>query len=142
MPAVTVSFGAVLLVIVPAFSPFIRAFYSSIYHQSITKFITWTGLYKIWLKSGLKSKNVRDHGRANVRKMKKKVCDALARQTLQDSEIWDGVRDPTTKSPKEYVQRGVGARSMTGVHGQVTNGVSPQEASLRRLQDLEKGTVP
>lgn len=131
------SFGAVLLVIIPAFSPFIRAFYSSMFNQSVAKIITWSGMYKLWLKSGLKSKDVRDHGRANVSKMKKNVREALARQTLQNSEIWDGVRITKTKKVESDGEQPSEANN----DREVANGGPPlKKANSRVVKDLEKGS--
>lgn len=124
------SFGAVLLVIIPAFSPLIRAYYSSVINRSVAKIITWSGLYKIWLKRGLKSKDVRDHGRAAVSKMKKNVREALARQTLLESEISDGVR-------KRRPAYDIGERSEADYHGEAANHRWSQEADGLRAQDLE-----
>lgn len=125
------SFGAVLLVIIPAFSPLIRAYYSSVINRSVAKFITWSGLYKIWLKRGLKSKDVRDHGRAAVSKMKKNVREALARQTLLESEISDGVR-----KRKPTYNLG-GEQSKVDYNGDAANYKWSQEADGLRAEDLE-----
>lgn len=123
------SFGAVLLVIIPAFSPLIRAYYSSVINRSVAKIITWSGLYKIWLQRGLKSKDVRDHGRAAVSKMKKNVREALARQTLLESEISDGVR-------KRKPAYSLGERSEADYHGEAANYIWSQEAGGLRAQDV------
>jgi len=132
---VTVSFGAVLLVIIPAFSPFIRAFYSAAFNHLITKLITSTGFYKLWLKSGLRSKEVRDHGREHVSKMKQNVKDALARQSRRKAEIRDGVRDANgnrlSTVEKGPPRRVAGAEG--GVARETRNGVAM--ADLRGKQN-------
>lgn len=124
------SFGVVLLVIIPAFSPLIRAYYSSVINRSVAKIITRSGLYKIWLRRGLKSKHVRDHGRAAVSKMKKNVRKALARQALLEFEISDGVRN---RRPAYDV----GEQFEADHHGKAANW--SQEADGPRAGDLEMG---
>lgn len=126
------SFGAVLLVIIPAFSPLIRAYHSTFINQFVTKIITWSGLYKIWLKRGVRSKDVRDHGRANVGKMKKNVREALARQILLESELWDGVRKSNSADH-------AGQRTEADHQGDAANREWVQGADGPRARDLEMG---
>lgn len=121
-----------LLVIIPAFSPFIRAFYSAAFNYLITKFITSTGLYRLWLKIGLRSKVVRDHGRKNVSTMKKNVREALALQKLRQAEIRDKVRDAKGKR----LSPGTGPKARragtgVGLARETSNGVA--------MADLEGG---
>lgn len=153
---VTISFGVVLLVIIPAFSPFIRASIGSAFNQSMAKMITWTGLYRLWLESGMKSKNVRDGAWANVSKMKKNVREELYHQTLIRSEVRDRVRhssgelltpkgSPTLRGGR--ILRGangaVGTIKTNGAAGNEVNGVSDQvvglDLGLGVSSDVEKG---
>lgn len=106
---VTVSFGAVLAVIVPAFSPFIRASISSMMQRFIAKTITWTGLYRLWLKTGWKSKNQRDGAQRKVQKMKDDVRKKIQQRKLIQSEMRDGVRPSKGRSSPPERHRGSGA---------------------------------
>ncbi|KUI60042.1 hypothetical protein VP1G_07264 [Cytospora mali] len=103
---ITVSFGAVLAVLIPAFSPFIRASISSVLQWSIAKTITWTGMYRLWLKTEWSSKDQRDGARKKVQKMKNDVRKKMQEQKLKQSEIRDGVRPrkekPSSSSPKHW----------------------------------------
>lgn len=89
---VTVSFGAVLVVLIPAFSPFIRAVVHSALSRSFTKAITWTKLYQTWLAIGWDSEEIRGKAKADVRKMKEGVKEQMSAKRLTQSQIWDGVR--------------------------------------------------
>ncbi|ROV99977.1 hypothetical protein VMCG_06156 [Cytospora schulzeri] len=88
----TVSFGAVLAVLVPAFSPIIRAAISSALQRSITKTITWTGMYRLWLQTGWQSKNLHDGARRKVQEMKEEVRRKMQQQELLQAEVRDGGR--------------------------------------------------
>ncbi|PSR79122.1 hypothetical protein BD289DRAFT_105629 [Coniella lustricola] len=92
-----ISFGAVQLVIIPVFSPFIRAVYSAVFHQVAVKFITATGLYRLWLQSGLRSSTVRNESKEKAHKMRKRVREDLNRNRLLQSEILDGKRELAVK---------------------------------------------
>lgn len=111
---VTVSFGAVLAVLVPAFSPFIRAYISSVLQRSIAKIITWTGVYRLWLKTGWTSKDLRDGARREVQKMKEDVRKKMQQRQLIQAEVRDGVRPrrgrPSSASARN---RGHGAGGKT-----------------------------
>ncbi|ROW18177.1 hypothetical protein VPNG_00044 [Cytospora leucostoma] len=91
----TVSFGAVVAIIIPAFSSFIRALISSIMETTIAKIITWTGMYRLWLKAGWGSKGLRDGARRRARTMEEDVRKRIRQQELIRSEIRDGVRSQT-----------------------------------------------
>lgn len=128
------SLGAVLLVIIPAFSPLIRATYSFVFNQSIAKIIIWTGLYRLWFQKGRKSKDIRDGGRANVSKMKKRVQEDLRRQNLIRSEILDGVRDATENpyasdktlpriAAENMIKLGAERRAVAGTNSDLEAGV-------------------
>lgn len=140
---VTVSFGVVLAVIIPAFSPFIRASIGSAFNQSMAKMITSTGLYKLWLKSGLKSKNVRDGAWTNVSKMKKNVCEEVYHQTLIRSEVRDRVRDSNGKLLTRETNQvcAEGARVANGTVGTTTNGAAGNGVNGvgEQSPDVEKG---
>lgn len=106
----TVSFGAVLAILVPAFSPIIRASISSVLQRSIAKTITWTGIYRLWLKTGWDSKDLRDGARRRVQEMKDDVRRKMQQQELLQAEVRDGVRPPRGKpSPASAKHRGPGA---------------------------------
>lgn len=64
--------------------------------------------------------------------MKKRVRDALARETLQKSEKRDGAREPRQRVP-HWKDSG------SLPQGEVIHGVLPQEGKLQRLGDPEKG---
>lgn len=56
---VTVSFGAVLAVIIPAFSPFARAAASSALQYASARAVTAAPLYRFWLGRGWGSHKLR-----------------------------------------------------------------------------------
>lgn len=89
---VTVSFGAVLAVIIPAFSPFARAAASSALRYTAARAVTAAPLYRLWLGSGWGSRRLRARAGAAVRDMKHAVREAMRRQRLEESEVRDGVR--------------------------------------------------
>ncbi|KAK7744941.1 hypothetical protein SLS53_003174 [Cytospora paraplurivora] len=107
----TVSFGAVVAIIIPAFSPFIRALISSIMEISIAKIIKWTGMYRLWLKTGLGSKGLRDGARRRAWTMEEDVRKRIRQQQLIRSEIRDGVRPQTVKPSTSESPRGIGGGS-------------------------------
>lgn len=92
MHPVTVSFGAVLAVIIPAFSPFARAAFSSALQFAAARAVTAAPLYRFWLGRGWGSRRLRARAGAAVRDMKHAVREAMRRQRLEESEIRDGVR--------------------------------------------------
>lgn len=94
---VTVSFGAVLVVLIPAFSPFIRAVVHSALSRFFTKAITWTSAYQTWLETGWDSKQIRDKAKSDVRKMREGVKEQMRAKRLKQSEIGDGVRSADGK---------------------------------------------
>lgn len=137
------SFGAVLLVIIPAFSPFIRASMGSAFNQFISKTITWTGMYKLWLRSGWNSKDVRDGARENVSKMKRNVREELYRQERLASEIRDRVRTSTGELLSTKKMSGSNEGRGDGGVGfeNATNGaIGPRAVGLGSALDLEKGS--
>ena len=129
---VTVSFGAVLLVIIPAFSPFIRASISSMLQRSIAKTITWTGLYRLWLNTGWTSKKQRDGAQRKVQKMKDDVRKKIQKQTLIQSEFRDRVRWAEVKPSSSARPQGPGADSI--VNNRPARGSASQT-------DIEKAIV-
>ena len=92
MHKVTVSFGAVLAVIIPAFSPFARAAAGSALRYAAARAATAAPLYRFWLGRGWSSVRLRARAGAAVRDMKHAVREAMRRQRLEESEIRDGVR--------------------------------------------------
>lgn len=131
---VTVSFGAVLIVLIPAFSPFIRAVTHSVLARSLTKAIIWSRAYHAWLAIGWDSKRIRDNTESDVRKMKEEVKEQMSARRLKLSEIWDGVRGAdgellpkTPHASKEIINMN---RNST---------VTPNGATERSPSDLEKG---
>ncbi|KKY38441.1 putative ankyrin repeat protein [Diaporthe ampelina] len=88
----TVSFGAVLAVIIPAFSPFARAAAGSALRYAAARAATAAPLYRFWLGRGWSSVRLRARAGAAVRDMKHAVREAMRRQRLEESEIRDGVR--------------------------------------------------
>lgn len=137
--AVTVSFGAVFVVLIPAFSPFIRAVIQSVLSRSFMKAIAWTKVYQTWLAIGWDSKQIRDKGRADVRRMKEDVKKQMSAQRLQQSEIWDGVRDANgellwpkgSRAPSQTAEAHEGPR--VAVNG---------AAMMRSPTDIEMGILP
>ncbi|KAK2610531.1 hypothetical protein N8I77_003954 [Diaporthe amygdali] len=103
----TVSFGAVLAVIIPAFSPFARAAIGSALRYAAARSITVVPLYRFWLGRGWSSRRLRARTGAAVRDLKHAVREAVKRQRLEESEVRDGVR----ASP------GTGAAAVGGVPG-------------------------
>lgn len=86
------SFGAVLAVIIPAFSPFARAAASSALQYASARAVTAAPLYRFWLGRGWGSRKLRARAGAAVRDMKHAVRESMRRQRLEESEIRDGVR--------------------------------------------------
>lgn len=107
--AVTVSFGAVLAVIIPAFSPFARAAAGSALRYAAARTVTAAPLYRFWLGRGWSSRKLRAQAGTAVRDMKHAVREAMRRQRLEESEVHDGVRK-STKAPAVGVVPGAGPR--------------------------------
>lgn len=139
-PTVTVSFGAVLAVLVPAFSPFIRASISSVLQRSVTRTITWTGVYRLWLRTGWGSKKMRDGARRRVQKMKEDVREEMQQQQLVQAEVRDGVRPRKGRRPlsASAENRGPGAGKDT-TSWSVSDGFLGQGSTSRT--DVEKAIV-
>lgn len=112
---VTVSFGAVLAVIIPAFSPFARAAAGSALRYTAARAVTAAPLYRFWLGRGWSSMKLRAQAGAAVRDMKHAVREAMRRQRLEESEIRDGVREGTTAPAVEGQRRGVSRGRWDGV---------------------------
>lgn len=126
------------MVVVPAFSPFIRAVIHSMLARSFTKAITWTKVYRTWLTIGWDSKEIHDKAKADVRKMKEGVKEQMSARRLQQSEIWDGVRDPHGKlvsrihrTPPKSNEASDNPNVRTTLNG----------AAMRSPSDVEKGMV-
>lgn len=128
------SFGAVLIVIIPAFSPFIRAVIHAALARSFAKAITWTRVYRMWLAIGWDSKRIRDKAKADVRKMKEQVKTQISARHLKQSEIWDGVRN----ADGEILSRSSHA-SETTIYADKGPMAAPNGAAKRSLSDVEKG---
>lgn len=119
---VTVSFGAVLAVIIPAFSPFARAAFSSALQYAAARAVTAAPLYRFWLGRGWGSRKLRARAGAAVRDMKHAVREAMRRQRLEESEIRDGVRFKDGAAPavggragpRQRMRRGGGMMSSGG----------------------------
>lgn len=121
--SVTVSFGAVLAVIIPAFSPFARAAASSALRYTAARAVTAAPLYRLWLGSGWSSRRLRARAGAAVRDMKHAVREAMRRQRLEESELRDGVRKKGAPAvgglfggPRQRRRRGMSRGGSSG-HG-------------------------
>ncbi|KAL2283012.1 hypothetical protein FJTKL_10332 [Diaporthe vaccinii] len=119
----TVSFGAVLAVIIPAFSPFARAAASSALRYTAARAVTAAPLYRLWLGCGWSSRRLRARARAAVRDMKHAVREAMRRQRLEESELRDGVRKKGAPAvgglfggPRQRRRRGMSRGGSSG-HG-------------------------
>ncbi|KUI67954.1 hypothetical protein VM1G_02760 [Cytospora mali] len=144
----TVSFGVVLAVLIPAFSPFIRASISSVLQWSIAKTITWTGMYRLWLETEWSSKDQRDGARKEVQKMKNDVRKRMQGQILRQSEIRDGVRprkEKPSSSPSSQpspLSSSASARNRsTGAGGSARNVIDGDGQGSTSARDVEKGIV-
>lgn len=125
--------------LIPAFSPFIRASISSILERIIAKTVTLTGLYRLWLWTEWTSKKQRDGARRSVQKMKDDVRKKMKQQQLIQSEIRDKVRLPEARpSPLANLQRiGAGAKDKT--KGILNNRLRGDTASERDVEKGQKG---
>ncbi|KAL1861709.1 hypothetical protein Daus18300_008678 [Diaporthe australafricana] len=113
----TVSFGAVLAVIIPAFSPLARAAIGSGLRYAAARAVTAAPLYRFWLGRGWGSRRLRARTGAAVRDMKHAVREAMKRQRLEESEVRDGVRDRArtrTGAPAPSDAAGPGAPAVGG----------------------------
>lgn len=67
-------------------------------------------MYRLWLKAGWDSKDLRDGARRRVQEMKDGVRRKMQQQELLQAEVRDGVRPPRGKpSPASAKHRGPGA---------------------------------
>lgn len=120
--------------LIPAFSPFIRAVIHSALSRTFTKAITWTKLYQTWLAIGWDSKQIRGKAKADVRKMKEGVKEQMSAKRLKQSQIWDGVRSANG----ELLPKSSQAPSQTSKAHENPR-VAVNGAATRLSPDVEKG---